>query len=96
MNSKHTPGPWVVDGSVGMMKLDVYAFAGQVRIAMIDCEYADMDEAEVEANAMLIAAAPDLLAALQAIISHDRHLLPNPWRIEAAISAIAKATGNKA
>jgi hypothetical protein len=32
-----------------------------------------------------------LLEALQAIIGHDAHLL-NPWRVEAARAAIAKAT----
>ena len=34
----------------------------------------------------------ELLEALQAIIGHDAHLL-NPWRVEAARTAIAKAEG---
>jgi hypothetical protein len=43
------------------------------------------------ANARLIAAAPDLLEALQAILGHERHLL-NPYRVAAARAAIARAT----
>lgn len=44
-------------------------------------------------NAALLAAAPDLLEALKAIIGHDAHLLPNKWRVEAARAALAKARG---
>jgi hypothetical protein len=44
--------------------------------------------------ARMLDAAPDLLEALEAVIGHDAHLLPNPWRIEAARAAIVKARGN--
>ena len=43
------------------------------------------------ANARLIAAAPDLLYALQCIIDHET--IENRYRLEAARAAIAKATG---
>jgi len=51
-----------------------------------------MEREEVESIARLIAAAPDLLEALQSIIAHESHLI-NPWREQAARDAIAKAEG---
>jgi hypothetical protein len=38
------------------------------RIAMIDCENEALSDGDIMANARLIAAAPDLLAALEAVI----------------------------
>jgi hypothetical protein len=60
-NAQHTRGPWDVDGQFGF--LDVVSSKG--RIAMIDCDNDDIFGADIEANARLIAAAPDLLAALE-------------------------------
>ena len=51
----------------------------------------DMSDDEAKANARLIAAAPDLLAALIDVVGDDESL-QNPWRV-AARAAIAKATG---
>jgi hypothetical protein len=47
------------------------------------------------ANARLIAAAPDLLAALQAIVTGNVYGNPTQWNlcIDRGIAAIAKATG---
>lgn len=60
----HTPGPWTLDGSQHTMNLDVLGPKG--RIAMLDCENFDLGDHELGANAALIAAAPDMLAALEA------------------------------
>jgi hypothetical protein len=60
-NATHTPGPWATDGQFGF--LDVVSSKG--RIAMIDCDNDDIFGADIEANARLIAAAPDLLDALE-------------------------------
>lgn len=90
--SAHTPGPWRhyddeivqnINGSLGDPTVCSLVSAG-------GDAFAD-DEDEFMANARLIAAAPDLLEALQAIIGHDAHLL-NRYRVEAARAAIAKAT----
>lgn len=89
--SAHTPGPWLVlrDPEVG----------GPL-VATEDVAIADVMEMEggmSEANARLIAAAPDLLAALRQVVESA---YPNPdehptmtaaWRV--AEAAIAKAEG---
>lgn len=60
---KHTPGPWtrcVSDQGYSVI-------AGYLQI----CELPKILDAECEANARLIAAAPDLLAALEGLIADD-------------------------
>lgn len=59
MSAKHTPGPWFVDRLSEHGYLLVKPVGGQV-VAQID------PVEEEEANARLIAAAPDLLDALKA------------------------------
>ncbi len=54
--TQHTQGPWLTRNSGN--RLDVYSFAAQKDIAF---------DIRNEANARLIAAAPDLLAALKAL-----------------------------
>ena len=92
MNAKHTPGPWVVipmpDGSIDICKSN----AGYHIAQMLYTGY----PADVQANARLIASAPDLLAALEAIVK-----MISPYsgqgrmdtEISAARAAIAKAKG---
>ena len=58
MASRHTPGPWTYDGPMGKGKVrDRYGFS----VAM----YVD------ESDGNLIAAAPDLLAVLEALDRHE-------------------------
>lgn len=67
MSAKHTPGPWEFDGNC------VWADAIQGYVAdpqtedILSGEYVPLSEAQEqwEANARLIAAAPELLEALQ-------------------------------
>lgn len=54
---------WRLDGDKDAMNLDVIGPKG--RIAMMDCENFEVSDDELGANATLIAAAPDLLAALE-------------------------------
>ena len=68
--TQHTPGPWVVTGpnirsdhSEGPGWASALLFVQQNPFA--NCE---RDEAEWRANAALVAAAPDLLAAAQAAL----------------------------
>ena len=86
---KHTPGPWECDGD--LVHKDGF------QIAIVESHYEDYVELQ-QANARLIAAAPELLEALQ----HIQRCIPlggfaqihhnsSTWsQIDAAI---AKATG---
>lgn len=91
--SKHTPGPWTdvsVDGSywgVYSSSGDVVAQAQQIR-PMKD----DPTQIERHANARLIAAAPELLEALEAAYYNEGGY--QAWK-EQARAAIRKATGEK-
>jgi len=54
------------------------------------------DDAEAEANARLIAAAPELLAALQAVEEYEEDCTPAPGTREAEIRAMCRAAIAKA
>ena len=88
---KHTPGPWKINAYCPM------AEHGRISIETDDYYIALLDAgARQAANARLIAAAPELLAALQLYLAHA----PEPecaiWRHvqQKARAAIAKATTN--
>ena len=88
--SKHTPGPWrYMAGTHSHYDSEGKAIARVYGPRGIDCSRRD-------ANARLIAAAPDLLEALKGMLSRtDGQAIYNfmePQR-EAARAAIAKATG---
>jgi hypothetical protein len=93
MQTKHTPGPWHIGVRTFHAGRDVYGPKGEP-VAVADDAITATPEAE--ANARLIAAAPNLLAALQAImgdpdaVDHILHL-----DAVAADAAIAKATGGQ-
>lgn len=86
----HTPGPWFNDATyVGSTAVDRF---------FITCHNKDLPNGreEAEANARLIAAAPDLLEALHALVSSWETGTPYTTEIGAARAAIARATGGKA
>lgn len=104
METKHTPGPWKVSqvvpnselpkgkrktgysGSIGYVWTD-RPYPGGVCLAEVRGHYVG----EEEANARLIAAAPDLLAALEAV----NGMLDNfPGFDSRAVPFTDKATGN--
>jgi hypothetical protein len=94
MSTQHTPAPWTTDGDAYSGNLDIIALTG--RIAMLDCEFSAETEDVLTANARLIAAAPDLLAALQralAAIEYYHAREGSPETLADARAAIAKATG---
>ncbi len=62
MSTQHTPGPWTVDRSVNG---ELEPFDSKDRHLLNS--HSELPLAEREANARLIAAAPDLLDALQRI-----------------------------
>lgn len=109
MSTQHTPGPWRQNGSLITAQGDF-----GTTIASLPCKcdavprFADAaarDFAERDANARLIAAAPDLLAALRQL----RNSCEMPWMqtrmrgascgndveiaLNAARAAVAKAEG---
>lgn len=88
METKHTPGPWFVTGT-GLSRY----VEGRVRPGVLQevawCGATEVQD-QMEANARLIAAAPELLEALKAVISvADRATV----EFDMARAAIAKATG---
>jgi hypothetical protein len=96
--AKHTPGPWSIKYGTNVFgdRIDTghpgcVATCGGHSSNQVDCG------PENRANARLIAAAPDLLAAAVAVLAWaDREAMPQggkndgPW--EAIEAAIAKAT----
>lgn len=63
--AKHTPGPWRVSGH----RLAVFAKLNGINVVVADCDRT-LGYSESEANARLIASAPELLAAL--LVAHKR------------------------
>jgi hypothetical protein len=88
-NSKHTPGPWAVVGAIPTHHSDIEAVSHDGYPITVAKSVSD------KGNARLIAAAPDLLAALKKIweaviwLDTSKHY-------EAAIRRIAHAAIQKA
>lgn len=67
MKAKHTPGPWAANPIV----TQVDAMSDMLPICQLLWPTDQRSEEETEANARLIAAAPDLLHALQMVRDAD-------------------------
>lgn len=95
MSTQHTPGPWFID--IESEKLwDICVDRGEdlwVVVQMTQAVGSTALTAEDIANARLIAAAPDLLEALKAVLSEVEGCCCSSER--RARAAIAKATGAK-
>ncbi len=95
MNNQHTPGPWGVSQRPDQGIYDLHA-AGHPRAFAVVQSVCDancsMGSIETHANAILIAAAPDLLKALQGLLSADFLQHISDERIDKALAAISKAT----
>jgi hypothetical protein len=93
MNVKFSPGPWSIDGSVNAGNLDV--INGEGRIAMIDdSRSTGWNVPTINANARLIASAPELFACLKQVLDSHGELDDALWnRIR---NAVADASGNAA
>ena len=96
----HTPGPWTIEP---IHRLDSEIIITEPGVAI---DYDDVDHKEQEANARLIAAAPDLLEACQALLHklrrhfHETNDTPfadatiEDWKAgRLMLAAIKKATG---
>ena len=90
MTAQHTPGPWWVTDS------GVRDGGGFICARIPAQRYEGQDErferefAERIANCRLIAAAPDMLAALRAVMDPETHWAEARRQV---LTAIAKATG---
>ena len=95
MHSKHTPGPWMY-GALSVSRKDwrklqpigetAYGICGATLVVAIS-GFGNATKPEDEANARLIAAAPELLEALK----HARSQMQHPDQM--IDDAIAKAEG---
>ena len=110
MERKHTPGPWTLDRTDWMDRpsQDIYVSGGEyededgspcaVGVAIVVCT--PTGEVGGNANARLISAAPDLLAACEAVVSAWESKSPLAWQpennhalLDNLRSAILKAIG---
>ena len=106
--SKHTPGPWVLkETKHDIVISDWCVVAGDDRIGLFPYKRIYSDDRsqsglvichERMANAKLIAAAPELLEALQALYDYNPHNCPScePTNEELELWEKAKAAINKA
>lgn len=99
--SKHTPGEWMVASSTTVYALNADGFN------RFSCQVQDAHTArvELEANARLIAAAPELLVACKSVIAVHAEWIESMTGLRIAgessciqicRTAIAKATGEQA
>ena len=92
----HTPGPWFTHGKLRRCILTTLDPRHSRQVAELsDLPSDEMTDSEIEANARLIAAAPELLDALQALVSVcENEGFPYLGNIlPMARAAIDKATG---
>ncbi len=97
---KHTPGPWAfTEGDVERRAMsEVFKAKDKTYgIALVNCEWSNPSaRAEDIANARLIAAAPDLLAACKSIMElllNGSPTVPSAPIKAGVLDAIAKAEG---
>ena len=97
--SAHTPGPWKAEPNFRSSGWFVDQPTGARRIALVNERDASIERPECEANARLIAAAPELLEALKDVhrfLNEEptARTLQQKMTIDAVVrAAIAKATG---
>ena len=103
MSTKHTPGPWRFGEAKNGYTTIGGGNWGEFATVVTRMEGRDHDDPTGVANARLIVAAPDLLAAVEALFQHCS-MIHNVWgdgcnqkeanaAIDAGRAAIAKATG---
>lgn len=103
--TKHTPGPWAVQRYANYIGFGVYAHGrGCIAERWYDKQQDEPYGPEILANARLIAAAPDLLLALEDLVNEIRaYSSPEcddegaigAEELKAADAAIAKAKGER-
>ena len=92
MKTAHTPGPWTVNEIDATGEPSKYYIFIEPNVAVIERKVDGQNECDFP-DARLMAAAPDLLAALQGVL---RVANRSTDEFDAAWIAIAKATGETA
>ena len=92
MSAAHTPGPWVAVSSIPEEGVNCWwVFARRPGGAMHEVGCVNGPQGSMtEPDALLVAAAPDLLAALKGVVAISDSAIPE---FVAARAAIAKAEG---
>lgn len=99
MTAQHTPGPWqAIDWVCHAPTTIVRDYCGE-RTVVAECSGSGRDTRDCLADAQLIAASPDLLAALQPFVGHNSSdefitIRVRTEDVTRARAAIAKATGS--
>jgi hypothetical protein len=91
MSTKHTPGPWEIVPADKQIQIHAKGFKGS--LALID-----WSDERANADARLIAAAPELLDQCKDALTFMLEMVPLPKdhpRCMALRAAIAKATGGE-
>lgn len=93
--SKHTPGPWNVQPGYYPGFLEVVGASFTISVVTLATDLTLEDSFKRTADALLIAAAPDLLAALEFMVANigEPACLENRDGFAAARAAIARAKG---
>ena len=106
--TKHTPGPWVIGAGYGRYKTEITGPGRAVGgvwtrrdAGALSDERRIEDDPEGIANARLIAAAPELLEALEAMneafrVDQTRFTAAQADAVRKMDAAIARATGGEA
>lgn len=89
MTHKHTPGPW--SAHIGDSGLETYVSMPDWTEFYIGSEDQDIDT--IEANAHLIAAAPELLGALDMLYERYGGITMHEVEREQVLTALKKARG---
>lgn len=89
--AKHTPGPWAVIGNREESELDIVqeSTGGLIATTESTLGYGDADQA----NANLMAAAPDMLEALERSVKHLCCVIGFESLVQQQREAISKARG---
>lgn len=91
----HTPGPWTAAALFVRCKKSIDGFDFYPAVAKVREKAEFIDYEEALANARLLAAAPELLEALQETVTLLKALPAHDLLIGRAVAAIAKATGEQ-
>jgi hypothetical protein len=95
--SGHTKGPWTYAGEIRNLSGDRWEAREHIAIGTADRIIADMrpGSLHLHADARLIAAAPELVEALQAIVDRFERQVGGSALWQQAHAALAKATGEQ-
>ncbi len=98
---KHTPGPWIYSEADDQIHaastgLGTYKKGGTIAVAIVSTWGGEPPLQEAAANARLIAAAPELLAALELALEYFEGREDGIYKAEGIIkTTIAKAKGGQ-